>query len=194
MSGGQGHVETAQPGGIGEDFPARAWPDMVALYGGAGIRELCGELQDVFDADIPLLLFLALADRAGMSADALHLEALTRSAAEWRVAAVKPLRALRTTLLESCRDPAESAFLDKIKHMELEAERLEVDRLARAFLPSTDAGRSLTALYLSELCVPSHHAAAARARIDAALAAMPTRMTVPSGSGQPNTTSGGHHG
>ena len=90
MSGGR-HVETAQPGGIGEDFPARAWPDMVALYGGAGIRELCLELQDVFDADIPLLLFLALADRAGMSADALHLEALIRSAAVWRVAAVRPL-------------------------------------------------------------------------------------------------------
>ena len=149
-------------------FPGAAWPVMVALYGREGVRELCLELQEVFDADIPLLLFLALADREEMSADAWHLEALTRSAA---VAGDdgEAVAGASHGDAESSRDrprPPSAKRSSRWSGRGAAARRAAGTRLLPSRTRPIGCALPLGALR------SSHHAAAARARIDEALAAI----------------------
>jgi uncharacterized protein (TIGR02444 family) len=145
-------------------FCRQAWSRMVALYGVPGIGALCLSLQEAFDADVPVLLFLALADAAGEGLQPSDAERLTAAALEWRALAVVPLRRIRVALKDRAATPELQAFRSAIKASELEAERIEVSRLAAMFEPlSGPAG--LAPAYLSRIGVPPAEAGPALAML-----------------------------
>ncbi|MEJ1158290.1 TIGR02444 family protein [Prosthecomicrobium sp. N25] len=153
-------------------FCRKVWTDMVALYGAPGVGDLCLALQDAFDADVPLLLFLVLADAAGEGLDAAGRATLHAAAADWRALAVVPLRGLRRALKGRTTSPAEEAFRRMVKAAELEAERIEVERLAAIFGPlSGPVG--LAAPYLADLGAPTARAEAALVDLRRAAAPRP---------------------
>ncbi|KRA97583.1 hypothetical protein ASD83_10705 [Devosia sp. Root685] len=130
-------------------FLPRVWPDMCAVYRDPGLATACLEVQERFGADVPLLLVLSLADRAGHGIARYDLEALVVDSQSWRETVIEPLRRARQGMKGRFNAPAETGLHDDIKRLELEAERLHVQRLAEAFPPSAANGESTALLYLA---------------------------------------------
>ncbi|WP_372398859.1 TIGR02444 family protein [Azospirillum sp. HJ39] len=109
------------------------WDFSLAVYGRPGVPAACLALQDRRGVDVNLLLFAAWAGlecAAGLSGDA--LSRIDSAVSGWRDEVVLPLRALRR------RAKAEDdAFYRRMKAAELEAERVQQDRL---FAAATVAG------------------------------------------------------
>ncbi|TAX74761.1 TIGR02444 family protein [Rhizobium leguminosarum] len=151
-------------------FCATVFDVMVRLYGEPGIASWCLEAQTRHAVDVPSLLFFALADSDGHGADDGEMKRLLDRAGEWRSLFVLPLRHLRLTLRQGRRNTAEIEFYEKIKAAELEAERLQVRRLADDFLPLEGPG-GLAARYLETISMPEPEAGASVGRLrDAAKA------------------------
>ncbi|RWY81487.1 TIGR02444 family protein [Rhizobium leguminosarum] len=138
-------------------FCANVFDVMVRLYGEPGIASWCLEAQTRHAVDVPSLLFFALADSDGHGADDGEMQRLLDRAGEWRSLFVLPLRRLRLTLRQGGRNTAEIEFYEKIKAAELEAERLQVRRLADDFLPLEGPGE-LAARYLETISMPESEA------------------------------------
>ncbi|QND16429.1 TIGR02444 family protein [Rhizobium leguminosarum bv. trifolii] len=138
-------------------FCANVFDVMVRLYGEPGIASLCLEAQTSYAVDVPSLLFFTLADSNGHGADDGEMRRLLERAGEWRSLFVAPLRHLRLTLRQGRRNTAEIEFYEKIKAAELEAERLQVRRLADDFLPH-DGPSGLAARYLETISMPESEA------------------------------------
>lgn len=149
-------------------FCRSVWPDMVSLYRRPGVGEACLALQAEFDADVPLVLTFVLADRAGQGLDAAAFDAVTAAASAWRGLAVLPLRRLRQALKASVAGPAEEAFRATVKAAELEAERLEVERILALFEPAPGPLDGLAARLLDRLGVPAERSGAVLALFGAA--------------------------
>ena len=122
-------------------FPARVWPDMCATYRDPALSEVCLALQQAFAVDVPLLLVLGLADRAGHGVSPAAVGELTKGAAEWRETVIVPLRQARQGMKLRFTAPAEIALREDVKSAELEAEHLHVLRLAAALPPPSGAAR-----------------------------------------------------
>ena len=114
------------------DFPARAWTDMCAAYRDANLAAACLGLQQAFAVDVPLMLVLSLADRAGHGLSAATIATLQRDARAWRETVIVPLRETRRAMKTRFLAPGEVALRDAIKRAELEAEHLHVLRLAES--------------------------------------------------------------
>jgi uncharacterized protein (TIGR02444 family) len=138
-------------------FCAIVFDVMVRLYGEPGIASWCLEAQTRHAVDVPSLLFFALADSDGHGADDGEMQRLLERAGEWRSLFVLPLRHLRLTLRQGRRNTAEIEFYEKIKAAELDAERLQVLRLADDFLPLEGPG-GLAARYLETISMPEPEA------------------------------------
>ncbi|WP_018897770.1 TIGR02444 family protein [Rhizobium sp. 2MFCol3.1] len=139
-------------------FAAHVWPNMILLYADSRIAQLCLSLQDEFDADVPVLLLLVLADRRGMSCEDEAFHKFLADAATWRELVVRPLRTLRRAMKGHCAPGAETALRENIKRIELQAERVHVARLAKAFPVSPAREKrehDLADRYLIERGVPS---------------------------------------
>ena len=147
------------------------WSFALAFYGRPEVSKACLVLQERIGADVDIILFCLFARlRQGVSLRADDLAAIDALVADWRAEIVQPLRRLRTRL-KSGPPPAPSGptdeLRDRIKSIELEAERIELDRLAdwlalrgaRHEAPAADLGESLG-------LVLGHFAAGARARDD----------------------------
>ncbi|MGM5057248.1 TIGR02444 family protein [Rhizobium sp. 814_E9_N1_1] len=145
-------------------FCANVFDAMVRLYGEPGIASLCLEAQTRHAVDVPSLLFFALADSDGHGADDCEMRRLLDRAGEWRSLFVLPLRHLRLTLHQGRRNTAEIEFYEQIKAAELEAERLQVRRLADDFLPLEGPG-GLAARYLETIAMPEPKAGALIGRL-----------------------------
>ncbi|MBY5804277.1 TIGR02444 family protein [Rhizobium leguminosarum bv. trifolii] len=152
-------------------FCANVFDVMVRLYGEPGIASWCLEAQTHHAVDVPSLLFFALADSDGHGADDRDMQWLLERAGEWRSLFVLPLRHLRLTLRQGPRNTAEIEFYEKIKAAELEAERLQVRRLADDFLPLEGPG-GLAARYLETISMPEPEAGTLVGRLRAAAKAM----------------------
>ncbi len=152
-------------------FCANVFDVMVRLYGEPGIASWCLEAQTRHAVDVPSLLFFALADSEGHGADDCDMQRLLERAGEWRSLFVLPLRHLRLTLRQGRRNTAEIEFYEKIKAAELEAERLQVRRLADDFLPLEGRG-GLAARYLETISMPEPEAGALVGRLRAAAKAV----------------------
>ncbi|ACS58243.1 TIGR02444 family protein [Rhizobium sp. WSM1325] len=139
-------------------FCANVFDVIVRLYGEPGIASWCLEAQTRHAVDVPSLLFFALADSDGHGTDDGEMQRLLERAGEWRSHFVLPLRHLRLTLRQGRRNTAEIEFYEKIKAAELEAERLQVRRLADDFLPLEGPG-GLAARYLETISMPEPEAA-----------------------------------
>lgn len=110
------------------------WHSIVTAYALPGVAPLCRRLQEEAGVDVPLLLAAAFA--AGpmdMPLSVAEAEVLCAVSTPWRKAAVLPVRALRMALRQGVAgtpDTARDAFREKVKALELEAERTEIALLA----------------------------------------------------------------
>lgn len=121
------------------------WDWAVAAYSDAETAEACLNLQDRHGQQVCLLLWAGWAAGRG-SVDEDTLEAAVDIARAWETAALAPLRAVRRTLKKPIPDIADDprvAVREKLKGVELAAERALLDALAAEAAPqpgpATDA-------------------------------------------------------
>lgn len=117
------------------DEPAEMlWRRTVAAYAAPGVAPLCLRLQDQGDIDVMLLLCLCYAAsvlKAPLSAE--EVGALRARVQPWRAGAVRPVRALRVALrapVDGVPEAARDAFRDRLKGLELAAEKVQADLVA----------------------------------------------------------------
>jgi uncharacterized protein (TIGR02444 family) len=133
------------------------WRFSLKYYGQAGASEACIALQDDCGVDVNLLLFLfwLASERQTLSAD--EVKKLDATIKSWRELTIIPIRDTRRRLkgAKTFVDPAkQEALRDKIKAVELEAEKLQQEALY-AFTQSGPLGK------------PSEPPAAARGNVAA---------------------------
>lgn len=114
--------------GAGSPF----WRFSLALYGRRGVAPACLRCQDEAGADVNLVLFMLWQASLGLRLDPAAVAALEARVAPWRSRVVEPLRAIRRHLKETPILPAGEAYRDRIKAVELEAERLLQEALFAA--------------------------------------------------------------
>lgn len=104
------------------------WDFSLAVYGRPGVPACCLALQDRRGVDVNVLLFAAWAGlECGIRLSAADLARIDGTVSGWRDEMVRPLRALRR------RAKAEDdALYRRMKAAELEAERVQQDRLFAA--------------------------------------------------------------
>lgn len=127
------------------------WDFSLAVYGRSGVPACCLALQDRRGVDVNVLLFAAWAGlECGIRLSAADLALVDGAVSGWREEMVRPLRALRR------RAKAEDdALYRRMKAAELEAERVQQDRLfaAGGFLPQPGGSVALAAANMA-LLVP----------------------------------------
>jgi len=116
------------------------WRFSLKYYGQAGVSDACIALQDGCGVDVNLLLFLfwLASERQALSAD--EVKKLDATIKSWRELTIIPIRDTRRKLkgAKTFVDPAkQEALRDKVKAVELEAEKLSRKR----FTPSPSPGR-----------------------------------------------------
>lgn len=110
----------------------RLWDWAVAAYGAPGVAEACLALQDSNEQNVPLLLWSAWVAQTGRKPDAETIEAACDTARAWDSVVVAPLRSVRRTLkapVPDIDDGPREAIRNRIKALELEAERHLLDAL-----------------------------------------------------------------
>jgi uncharacterized protein (TIGR02444 family) len=147
------------------------WRFSTAFYARAGVAEALIKLQDRAGLDVNLMLFALWFGLSGRSRfTAAELAAADRAAGPIRGELVEPLRALRRRL-RSNRDADIQRLREEIKRLELAAERILQNRLARiARMPGSDddpasrlaAAEANLALYLGPEAAGSAEAAIIR--------------------------------
>lgn len=122
---------TASPGQAFWDFSLR-------VYAQQGVQEECLTLQERLALDVNLLLFAAYAGaKLGLALTERDLSELISATEQWHVAVVRRLRATRTAMKKWSEDsgdplaPSAATLRLAVKKAELDAERIEQERLAR---------------------------------------------------------------
>lgn len=137
-------VERATPAETKADVGPRAlWDFSGRLYAAPGVAEAALELQDEHGLDVNLLLVCCYLGLNGVRATRETIATLDQHARAWRQVAVEPLRDLRRRLKQDVGTiSAETAapFRERVKSLELEAERLQQEMLFRTLerLPGRD--------------------------------------------------------
>ena len=107
------------------------WNFAIGLYARPGVEAACLQFQ-AHGADVCLLLCGAWLDLRGVTPDTGRVEQLQALAGPWQRDVVKPLRALRQQWrAEAAHDPELAALRERIKALELDAEREQLERLER---------------------------------------------------------------
>ena len=125
------------------------WDFSLALYRGPGVEAACIGLQDRLGLDVNLLLYACWIAATGRGR--LAREDWTRlidNTAAWRGQVVEPLRAVRRHLKGRDDMPGAASLCDRVKALELDAERAE--QLAIAAHTPPDAGESDAAANLHD--------------------------------------------
>lgn len=141
------------------------WEFSLAVYARPGVPAACLGLQDGRGVDVNVLLFAAWAGMDCATAlSGAELERIDGAVADWRREVVRPLRAVRRRVKGE-----DAALYDRMKAVELEAERVQQDRLfvAGGLRPRPGGGVAL-ALANMGLLVPGG---------DPALAALAAALT-----------------
>lgn len=101
------------------------WDFSLAVYRRPGVPAACLDLQDRRGADVNVLLFAAWAGAAcGVRLTGAELARLDAAVAPWREEVVRPLRAVRRRAKGE-----DDGLYARLKAVELEAERIQQDRL-----------------------------------------------------------------
>ena len=103
------------------------------LYARPGMEALCLSLQDEHDADVNMLLFLCWRGHTGHRITQQELNVAVGLSRRWSESVTAPLRDIRRWMkqqAEAREDPAFSGLREGIKHLELEAELYQLQRLA----------------------------------------------------------------
>lgn len=115
------------------------WDFSLQLYGRPGVEPACLRLQDSVGLDVNMLLLCCWLGTKGVMLPQAGFETLEGRIRDWRRNVVEPLRAVRR-YLKNAGEEAADGFREEVKHLELEAERLEQDVLFRELevLPGKD--------------------------------------------------------
>ncbi|MDX1711638.1 MAG: TIGR02444 family protein [Rhodovibrionaceae bacterium] len=119
------------------------WSFSLEIYARPGVAPACIALQDRLGLDVNLLLYLCWRASLGLAVEAEELADLMVRAALWQSRVVQPLRAVRRALKGQDMVDAEAGedLRERVKALELEAERLEQAMLREALRDS--AGQPL---------------------------------------------------
>lgn len=119
-----------------EANPARAhspfWRFSLKFYGLPGAPPACLAVQDQSGADVNVLLFGLFLAGQGRRLSATDMAAIAAATESWRAGAVVPIRAARRFLKEppaGFPTPPTEALRERVKAIELEAERLQQEAL-----------------------------------------------------------------
>lgn len=105
------------------------WSYALKLYARPGVEAACLSLQDG-GADVCLVLASAWLGSAGVAFSQARVNRLESTAREWREEVIAPLRSLRQRWREVAKRDTELAPLrERIKQLELEAEKVLLGRL-----------------------------------------------------------------
>ncbi len=131
------------------------WEGMLDLYAAPGVAAACIAVQDSCDADVLLLLSAALLARDGLRLPPALARRMAAQTREWRVEVVLPLRALRRRWRDRL---SAQALRERIKSLELDAERSEVETLQSLLdealpLPRDEPGAALLRDNCEILCL-----------------------------------------
>lgn len=114
--------------------PPGFWSFALSFYAREGVAPLCLRLQAEGRADVMLLIAHCYAMiRHDMPLTLPELQELRDHMADWRQRAVLPLRAIRVDLRDEVQqlpDSARQGFRDRLKQLELAAERIQADMIA----------------------------------------------------------------
>jgi len=115
----------------GRPDAADAWNFCVDAYGSPGAAEALLKRQDDEGLDVVLHLFGRYAsERLGLEWNEQTAADAAAATAAWRKAAVLPLREIRQALKPAAQaDPRVHRLREKLKSVELEAERLQLAQL-----------------------------------------------------------------
>ena len=119
------------------------WRFSLHFYRRAGVSDACIALQDRCGVDVNLLLFLFWLADSGRLLTSDEVKVLDDSVRDWRNLTIIPIRDARRKLkgARTLVDPGvQEAFRNKVKTVELEAERLQQEGLY-AFAQSDPPGR-----------------------------------------------------
>ena len=108
------------------------WRFSLKLYRQAGVADACIALQEQSRVDVNLLLYLLWRAGEGRTFAPAEVAVLESRIAPWRDATVIPLRAVRRALKVPpalVAGPIAEVFRNKIKAVELEAERLQQEAM-----------------------------------------------------------------
>jgi uncharacterized protein (TIGR02444 family) len=108
------------------------WRFSLSFYRQSGVSEACIGLQDEYGVDVNLLLFLLWLASEGRLLSADEVKKLDDTVRDWRNLTIVPIREVRRKL-KGARTMADTgtqeAFRNKVKAIELEAERLQQQAL-----------------------------------------------------------------
>ena len=108
------------------------WRFSLHFYRQPGVPEACIALQDEYGVDVNLFLFLLWLSDDGQLLSADEVRKLDEQVRDWRNVTVIPIRGVRRKLkgARTLVDPGkQEAFRNKVKAVELEAERLQQEAL-----------------------------------------------------------------
>ncbi|MFQ6574850.1 TIGR02444 family protein [Pseudomonas sp. UM16] len=108
------------------------WNFALNLYARPGVEAACLQWQDQ-GGDVCLLLCAAWLNARGVTASQERLQALRELATCWQTEVIKPLRSLRQQWRDAAmQDPQLASLRERVKGLELEAERVLLERLQGA--------------------------------------------------------------
>jgi uncharacterized protein (TIGR02444 family) len=122
------------------------WTFSLRVYALPGVAPACLRCQDEVGADVNVILFLLWQAVAGRGLTEAEIRMIDGAVSSWRESVVQPLRQIRRQLKDLTLDQT-GVFRNRVKALELEAERLEqetLEALASA-LPSYEPRDSYTA-------------------------------------------------
>lgn len=132
----------------------RLWNFAIQAYARPGVEPLCLELQAA-GMDVCLLLCGAWLGMRGIGCEAARARTLHELAEPWREEVVTPLRGLRLGWRDgAARDPELAALRERLKALELDAERELLARLERASQDWPEGGQDFTEIWLNALGGP----------------------------------------
>jgi uncharacterized protein (TIGR02444 family) len=108
------------------------WRFSIKFYAVPDVAPACLTLQDAAGIDVNLLMYLLWSASRGRAIAADEVRAFDRTLAGWRDTAVIPLRTLRRALKSApplLAPAAAERYRNKIKGVELEAERLQQEAM-----------------------------------------------------------------
>lgn len=139
------------------------WEFSLELYRQPGVAPMCLTLQDQWDADVNIMLWLRWLETEGMPINATRIRLAETHIHGWQKDAVLPLRQLRRRLKQryGLADKAMEAVRRTVKLAELQSERvvqIKLEKLARAWLAGVERkavvpGANL-AIYADALLLP----------------------------------------
>src|SRR5690348_14119027 len=129
-----------------DDADEDIWSFCLRFYGRPGVSAACLTLQQNCGADVVLLLYLLFLARARRFLATEAVGQCNQAAQAWREDVIQPLRRVRGTMKNAPAGyPQASELRKSIAAAEIEAERMQLLRLAACEFPSQPAATAVAA-------------------------------------------------